>query len=487
MNEVNTTAPDLIQHGLVSILMPVYNERAYLRRCLTRVLAAPLPNELTREIVMVNDASTDGTGTLVDSLAAEYPEVIRVFHQPVNQGKGAAIRRAIQEMHGQFAIIQDADLEYDPDEYQYLLRPLVDGHADVVYGSRFASRSMRRVLNFHHSLGNKFLTLMSNVFTGLNLTDMETCYKAFKADVLKTIPLRSNRFGIEPEITAKIAKRQCTIFEVPISYYGRSYAEGKKIGWRDGVSALYTILKYWLLDDCYDERYGHSILGNLSKAHNFNRWMVDILEPYFGQKIIEVGSGIGNLSRYLPKRERLTVTDVDDTYLNLLAESYDGNEVVDCHRLDLTTDEDFNDIGEGKYDTVICLNVLEHIEDHEATLARMRRLLVPGGKLVLLVPQYSWLYGSFDEFLEHFRRYDRNEALALLQKTGYRNVKTFNFNALPILGWWLNAVVLKRQTMSKFQIKIFDMLVPFLRPIEAIVPGLPGMSLVCIAENPGTE
>ncbi len=212
----------IFEPGKFSILVPVYNERAYLRRCMERVITAPLPYNLQKEIIIVDDGSTDGTDKVVRELAAEYPDMVQVFFQEKNQGKGAALRRAIQEMTGEYAIFQDADLEYDPRDYQVILQAMRDGHADVVYGSRFAARTMRRVFNYHHALGNKFLTHLSNMTTGLDLTDMETCYKAFRADVLKTIPLRSNRFGIEPEITAKIAKRNCTVFEVPISYSGRS-------------------------------------------------------------------------------------------------------------------------------------------------------------------------------------------------------------------------------------------------------------------------
>ena len=232
----------------LSILMPVYNEQSYITRIVERVLAAPTPGYMKKELVIVNDASQDRTSEVIKDLCATHPE-IRAFDLPVNMGKGAAIRRAVQEMTGDFAIIQDADLECDPNDYVAVLKPLVEGLADAVYGSRFATREMRRIVNYRHKLGNLFLTHLSNFFMGLDLTDMETCYKAFRADLLKTIPLRSNRFGIEPEITAKLARRRAVIYEVPISYHGRAYAEGKKIGWKDGVSAIWTIFKYTFMDD----------------------------------------------------------------------------------------------------------------------------------------------------------------------------------------------------------------------------------------------
>jgi glycosyltransferase involved in cell wall biosynthesis len=237
---------------MLSILIPVYNEQSTLTLIVERVLAAPLPGDMAREIILVNDASTDGTTEIIRDLCQKHSE-IRAFDQPFNQGKGAAIRRAIQEMSGQYAIIQDADLEYDPNDYQAVLQPLVQGLADAVYGSRFASREMRRIVHYHHKMANLFLTHLSNVATGLDLTDMETCYKAFRADLIKSIPLRSNRFGIEPEITAKLARRGAVIYEGPIRYHGRKYKEGKKIGWKDGISAIWTIFKYLVVNDSTSE------------------------------------------------------------------------------------------------------------------------------------------------------------------------------------------------------------------------------------------
>jgi glycosyltransferase involved in cell wall biosynthesis len=231
---------------VLSILIPVYNEERYIETLIDRVQNALVPAGLVKELVLVNDCSKDRTPELIKQLCEKYPN-IRAFDQPYNQGKGAAIRRAIEEMSGDFAIIQDADLEYDPNEYPVLLKPLLEKNADVVYGSRFANREMRKVLFYHHKLGNLFLTFLSNAVSGLDLTDMETCYKAFRCEVLKSIPLRSNRFGIEPEITIKIGRRDLNVYEVPISYHGRRYTEGKKINWKDGISAIWTIFKYGFL------------------------------------------------------------------------------------------------------------------------------------------------------------------------------------------------------------------------------------------------
>jgi glycosyltransferase involved in cell wall biosynthesis len=227
----------------LSVVMPVYNEQSTLQEVVTRVLAVPLDIEL----ICVDDASSDNSREILSQLQVTHPQ-IRVLLQPKNTGKGAALRRGIQESTGDFIVIQDADLEYDPAEYQLLLRPLLEGKADVVYGSRFLGSGPHRVLYFWHSVGNWILTLISNMLTNMNMSDMETCYKLFRREILQSIPIEEDRFGFEPEITVKIAKRRLRVYEVGISYWGRTYEEGKKIGWRDGFRALFCLLKYSLTE-----------------------------------------------------------------------------------------------------------------------------------------------------------------------------------------------------------------------------------------------
>jgi glycosyltransferase involved in cell wall biosynthesis len=229
----------------LSVVIPVYNEEQFVSTTIQRVLDVTMEG-LELELVVVDDGSKDRTVEILQQLAVEHPE-IKVFQQPVNMGKGAALRRGFKEATGDIILIQDADLEYDPSDYPNLLKPILDGNADVVYGSRFLG-GPHRVLYFWHYNGNRFLTFLSNITTNLNLTDMETGYKVFRANVIKEIPLKSNRFGFEPEVTAKLARRGWRMFETPISYFGRSYAEGKKIGWKDGFQAIYCIIRYGIAD-----------------------------------------------------------------------------------------------------------------------------------------------------------------------------------------------------------------------------------------------
>ena len=236
----------------LSVVMPVYNEQATLREVIARVLSVPLDIEL----ICVDDGSRDASREILAELQTAHPQ-IRVYLQPKNMGKGSALRRGIQESSGDFVVIQDADLEYDPAEYPLLLEPLLQGKADVVYGSRFLGGAPHRVLYFWHSIGNRILTLLSNALTNMNMSDMETCYKVFRREIIQSIPIEEDRFGFEPEITVKIAKRRLRVYEVGISYWGRTYEEGKKIGWKDGFRALWCLFKYTLKESSGARQYGN--------------------------------------------------------------------------------------------------------------------------------------------------------------------------------------------------------------------------------------
>lgn len=236
----------MVEFKTLSIIIPCYNEANTVHEILDKVRAVNLMNDIKKEIILVNDCSSDGTADVLNNYIETHPnEKMILYNHEKNKGKGAAIHTGIQKASGDFIIIQDADLEYDPEEFNYLIKPVIDGFADVVYGSRFMGGEAHRILFFWHSIGNQVLTFLSNMFTNLNLTDMETCYKMFKKEIIQNIDLRENRFGFEPEVTAKISKiPDIRIYEVGISYYGRTFAEGKKISWKDGFRAIYCIIKY---------------------------------------------------------------------------------------------------------------------------------------------------------------------------------------------------------------------------------------------------
>jgi len=462
----------------LSVLVPVFNEVGTIRSLLERVRAVPL----AKEVIVVDDCSTDGTLRALEEYRAETPDApdfrLLVVRHDVNQGKGAAVRTAIHYVTGDIVVIQDADLEYDPREYPKLIQPILDGHADVVYGSRF-SGSPRRVLLFWHTVGNRFLTLLSNMCTNLNLTDMETCYKVFRADILRRIPLRSNRFGLEPELTAKVAQLRCRIYEVPIAYYGRAYAEGKKIGWKDALAAVWTILRFMVVSDVGRDDAGYTTLRRVEVLRRYNAFLWDLMQPFIGRRVLEVGSGTGLLTRYLSQRERVLATDLDREYVELLRRTFAGAPNVEVRQLDLARLAD-DGIPGRSFDTVVCSNVLEHIEDDAKALAAMRDVLEPGGRVVLIVPALRGLYGSIDRAIHHYRRYSRKELTDKLARAGFAVDHVSYFNMLGVPGWFLNARVLKRHSVPGVQARINAWLVPWLRLERRFGPPV-GMSLLAVA------
>jgi glycosyltransferase involved in cell wall biosynthesis/phospholipid N-methyltransferase len=467
----------------LSILIPLFNEEEFIFEILARVVAAPLPGGLDREIVIVDDCSTDGSVEAVRKFIASRPDVsIRLLRHDHNRGKGAAIRTAIQAATGEFSLIQDADLEYDPRDYQKLLRPLLEGDADVVYGSRFMSAGERRVLYYWHSLANGILTTLCNIAADLNLTDMETCYKAFFTSFIQTIPIQSDRFGIEPELTIKFARRNARIYETPISYHGRTYAEGKKIGLKDAVEAIWVILRSRFTGQLYLDA-GHSTLDALSVAPNFNRWMAETLMPYIGKNVLEVGAGMGNLTRHLsPRRKLYIATDLNPEYTRYLRNIFSHRAYVCIHKLDAADVRDFLPF-EGRLDTVICLNVLEHIEDDIATLASIRTLLEPGGRLILLVPNDPRAYGTIDKEIGHYRRYTPDGLRSLMTDSGYEVEDILKFNRISMPAWRFTGQIRKARTLSRSGIRVFDMFVWLWRRIDSKLPWEPA-SIIAIARRP---
>jgi SAM-dependent methyltransferase len=325
------------------------------------------------------------------------------------------------------------------------------------------------------------------MFTNLNLTDMETCYKMFRREVIQSMTIESRRFGIEPEITAKVARRGYRVYEVPISYYGRTYEEGKKIGWKDAFSALWTIVKHGVREAEDPKNVGHVTLARLARLEPYNRWLVERFRGELGPRVLEIGAGFGNVTRHLvetdggSRRELVVASDLDPLALEYLKGTFRDEPAVRVasYRFPLTL-QGREEIGALKIDTIVCCNVLEHIEDDQGALEDFFRILQPGGRLVLLVPAMAKLYGTLDVALHHFRRYEKGEVEEKLRKAGFEIRSGRFLNRPGVFGWYVNGKLLKRRVLPRGQLRAFSLLLPLLKREEQNPPSY-GMSLLAVA------
>jgi glycosyltransferase involved in cell wall biosynthesis len=442
----------------VTVLMPVYNERWTLREIMRRVYEQA---GLLHEVVAVDDGSTDGSAERLKELEARYAShqvPLRVVYKGKNEGKGAALKAGLSAVTGDVVIIQDADLEYNPKDYATLLAPLSDGRADVVYGSRFLGGTARRVLLFWHSVANQILTVCCNLFSDLNLTDVWTCYKVFPVAMLRRLDLFSRGFGFEPEVTIKISRLGCRIYEVPIGYEGRTAEEGKKIGFKDALTGTLAMIRAWLSSGEGHRNHGEATLRIMARAGRYNRFLFEQIEPYLGREVIEVGAGTGNISRSLLDRDRLVLSDADPGYVEMLQRTYKDWGYVQTLALDLARPQALPAELAGSFDSVVSFQVLEHIQDDAAALDAMRRLLKAGGRALLMLPAHQALFGTLDRELAHFRRYDEAAVRAKLAAAGFEVEALRFFNPVAVPGWWLNGRVLKRRLIPDFQLAVFEKL-----------------------------
>jgi glycosyltransferase involved in cell wall biosynthesis len=470
---------------VLSVVMPCFNEEATVIQSAERVLRQPFVCEL----IVVDDCSTDRTAALLAQLDDPRARMIR---HPVNMGKGAALRSGFAATTCPYIAIHDADLEYDPADLGLLLEPLLAGDADVVYGSRFLTTQARRVLYFWHSLGNKALTVYSNMMTNLNLTDMETCYKVFRREVIEQITIEEDRFGVEPELTAKVAAKGLRVYEMGISYHGRSYAEGKKIGWRDGVRACVAITKHSMAARRAERRKrqpnefsdaDHELAGSLESldgAVNYAAWISGEFSPYLGGRVLEVGAGHGTFSEHLARpASELVITEPSERAAAVLRERYVGRTDVRVEQADLDAAAEL-----GPFDAIVLINVLEHIAEDDKALDRLRGALAPDGVLCLFVPAFEVLYSEFDRRVGHHRRYTAPALNRRLVAAGLEPIDTHYMNAIGFGAWFLTARVAKATPTSSRLVGPYDrVVVPAVRAVESRVRPPFGQSVVSISRR----
>ncbi|MBZ5627706.1 MAG: glycosyltransferase [Acidobacteriia bacterium] len=472
----------------VSIIVPVYNEQYLVEASLRRLLILAESPLLSRiQVIVIDDCSRDETPAVLERFQKNLPADPsgkmdwHFFRHERNQGKGAAVRTAIEHADCELSVVHDADLEYHPRDFLQMLPLFLHENADAVFGSRFMAGGFKRALFFKHSIGNHILTFLCDLASDLNLTDMETCYKMVRTDLLKTIPLVSKDFRIEPELTIKLAKRGAHIFEVPISYSGRTYQEGKKIGWKDGLHALFAIARFKVSDRiCKPDQYGSEVSVRLGRAPKYNSWLASRVRPHLGSDVLEIGAGMGSLTVQLIPRAQYCACDANPLFVRELRKLAATRPYLEASQIDPA---DPASLPSGRtFQTVICKNVLEHVDDDVAVLRGIGGAVREDGRIVVLAPNGPALFGAIDRSLGHRRRYTREQLRLLAEKAGMRCTSIVPFNRACSVPWWFAGRVLRRKHFSLLQVKFVNWAAPVLRRLDRWVP-LPPLSWIATFEK----
>lgn len=472
----------------LSVLVPAYNEQYLVESSLRRLLAlggSPLLKRV--QVIVVDDCSRDQTAEALrrfqQSPANDGGGKFdwRFLRHERNQGKGAAIRTALEHADCELCVIHDADLEYYPRDLLRMVPLFLEENADAVFGSRFLPGGFKRALFFKHSIGNHLITFLCDCASDLNLSDIETCYKMVRTDLLKSIPLVSGDFRIEPELCIKLAKRGARIFEVPISYSGRTYQEGKKIGWRDGIKALAAIVRFKVSDRiCQPDQWGSEVAVRLGRAPKYTRWLADLLRPYVGQRVLEIGAGNGSLMLDLIPRTEYCACDPNPLFVRELSKLSETRPYLQALEIDPAGPASLP--AGRRFDTVICQNVLEHVDDDVAVLRGIAAAVEENGRVLVLAPNAPWLFGAIDRSLGHRRRYTPAQLAALAEKAGLRCANVVAYNRASSLPWWFGGRVLRRRRFGIFQVKLVNWITPVLRGVDRYLP-LPPLSLIAVFEK----
>lgn len=459
----------------LSVLVPCYNEAATLEEALRRLWAVEIP--IPYDVVVIDDGSSDTSAQIVSRLAQHSPRPLRLVRHEENRGKTAALRTGLQHAAGTFTVVYDADLEYDPADIPRLLDPVLDGRADAVYGSRFQSPE-RRVLFFWHALGNRLVTAFANLFANLNLTDMETCFKLVRTDILQQMRIRSERFGFEPEVTVKLGKMGYRVFEIPIRYSGRSYDEGKKIHWWDAVRAVGTILRAGLLEPPAADPHAATRYA-LSKLGPYYREVLRRVEGAVGERVLLTDAGSSGLYRLLLQKRQLVLADTDGPTVRELEARFAHRPNVEVRTWGPGGGGDL----EGGCATIISAGTLERMEDDRAALAELAAHTESGGSLILLLPAHPRLFGPLDRSMGRLRRYSRDDVLDLLEEADLETGSVQAFNAPGAVGWAAAGGLLRRRTVRTWHVRLFRLLMPLLRLERLLRPPF-GLSWIVVARKP---
>ena len=464
---------------MISVIVPVHNERATLATCIEKLLAVDCGAPL--EVVVADDGSTDGSAEVLRELCKNH-EAIRGVFLAARRGKGAAVRAALAEARGAITVIHDADLEYDAEDLPRVLKPILEGRADAVYGSRFAHGENRRVLYYRHAIGNRVITALSNLLTDLNLTDVETGCKAFRTALIRDLPIRCRTFTFEIEVTSKLAALGARIYEVPISYHGRSYLEGKKISWVDGLWALAAIVRFAFFKDLGPARPATRARIVSVRLKRLHAWLGRIVSKHTGDRIAQLLPDTGALTHHLVQNERVLCVEPDAAAAELLCWRFGHRPNVSVIAGEPSDKDVLKKLKKESVDTVLCVNALATVENDRKLVKQAADILPQNGQFIAIEPNLPGLFSPIDRAMGRKRRYSRKDLRALFEDAGLTLTEAKSVNRAGTLGWYVWGKILRRKSVEGPTGGLADRCTFLWRMLDYLVP-LPGLSTFMVARK----